>query len=205
MENENKNNEYNEKKDMANQYFKEGKYEDAIKLYSEILETDENNHVILSNRSATYIKLEKWDEALKDAVVSTKIKPDWGKAWGRLGAALYGQDKLDEAIVAYNKANELEPCEIYTEMITEIKEKIIEIKNKLVFDDSSNPMGNPAMENLFSTMFDSVISNPKIMEKLTDPEFQGKVLSLQSNPFEALKDKEVMDIMSEMMKNLNTK
>jgi stress-induced-phosphoprotein 1 len=205
MENENKNNEYNEKKDMANQYFKEGKYEDAIKLYSEILETDENNHVILSNRSATYIKLEKWDEALKDAVVSTKIKPDWGKAWGRLGAALYGQDKLDEAIVAYNKANELEPSEIYTEMITEIKEKIIEIKNKLVFDDSSNPMGNPAMENLFSTMFDSVISNPKIMEKLTDPEFQGKVLSLQSNPFEALKDKEVMDIMSEMMKNLNTK
>lgn len=205
MENENKNNEYNEKKDMANQYFKEGKYEDAIKLYSEILETDENNHVILSNRSATYIKLEKWDEALKDAVVSTKIKPDWGKAWGRLGAALYGQDKLDEAIVAYNKANELEPSEIYTEMITEIKEKIIEIKNKLVFEDQSNPMGNPAMENLFSTMFDSVISNPKIMEKLTDPEFQGKVLSLQSNPFEALKDKEVMDIMSEMMKNLNTK
>ncbi len=205
MENENKKNEFNEKKDMANQYFKEGKYEEAIKLYSEILETDENNYLILSNRSAAYIKLENWDEALKDAVTSTKIKPDWGKAWGRLGAALYGQDKLDEAIVAYNKANELEPSEIYTEMITEIKEKIIEIKNKLVFEDQSNPMGNPAMENLFSTMFDSVISNPKIMEKLTDPEFQGKVLSLQSNPFEALKDKEVMDIMAEMMKNLNTK
>ena len=68
MENENKNKEYNEKKDMANQYFKEGKYEEAIKLYSDILETDENNHVILSNRSAAYIKLENWDEALKDAV-----------------------------------------------------------------------------------------------------------------------------------------
>jgi len=44
-----------------------------------------------------------------------------------------------------------------------------------------------------------------VQGKLTDPEFQGKVLSLQSNPFEALKDKEVMDIMAEMMKNLNTK
>ena len=53
-------------------------------------------------------------------------------------------------------------------------------------------------------MFDSVISNPKIMEKLTNPEFQSKILTLQSNPLQALKDKEVMNIMSEMMKNLNT-
>jgi hypothetical protein len=41
------------------------------------------------------------------------------------------------------------------------------------------------------------------MEKLTDPEFQGKVLSLQNNPIEAMKDKEVMSIMSEMMKSMN--
>ena len=34
------------------------------------------------------------------------------------------------------------------------------------------------MENLFSTMFDSVISNPKIMEKLTNPEFQNKVIAV---------------------------
>jgi len=52
-------------------------------------------------------------------------------------------------------------------------------------------------------LFDSVISNPKIMEKLTNPEFQSKVLTMQSNPLEALKDKEVMTIMSEMMKKIN--
>ena len=157
--------------------------------------------MILSNRSATYIKLEKWTEALNDAVASTKLKPDWGKAWGRLGAALYGQNKLDEAFVAYNKANELEPSNIYVEMIEEIKQNIIEIKNNLISNDTIH---NASMENLFSTMFDSVISNPKIMEKLTNPVFQGKILSMQSNPLEALNDKEVMSIMSEMMKNLNT-
>ncbi len=193
-----------EQKDLANQHFKDGKYDEAIVLYTELLESDPENHVILSNRSAAYIKLEKWNEALKDAVSSTKIKPDWGKAWGRLGAALYGQDKLDEALVAYNKANELEPSTVYSEMIDEIKQNIIDIKNKMISMDHSGSMPNPSMENLFSTMFDSVISNPKIMEKLTDPEFQGKVLSMQSNPLEALKDKEVMEIMSEMMKNLNT-
>lgn len=206
--------EIGEQKDSANKYFKEGDYDKAIKIYSEILDSDPKNHVILSNRSAAYIKLEKWNEALKDAVTSTKIKPDWGKAWGRLGAALYGQDKLDEALVAYNKANELEPSALYTDMIEEIKQNIIGIKNKMVSMETLNSMQNPSMQNssmenqsmekLFSTMLDSVISNPKIMEKLIDPEFQGKILSMQSNPMEALNDKEVMEMMSEMMKNLNT-
>jgi stress-induced-phosphoprotein 1 len=158
--------------------------------------------MVLSNRSAAYIKLERWNDALNDAVLSTKLKPDWGKAWGRLGAALYGHDKLDEALVAYNKANELEPSNIYVEMIEEIKQNIINIKNDLFLNETK--IQNPSMENLFSTMFDSVISNPKIMEKLTNPEFQSKILTLQSNPLQALKDKEVMNIMSEMMKNLNT-
>ena len=202
MENQKSPIEFNKLKDKANEYYTEGKYNEAVNIYSQLLEWEPENFMVLSNRSAAYIKLEKWNDALKDAVMSTKLKPDWGKAWGRLGAALYGQNKLDEALVAYNKANELEPSDIYVEMIVEIKQNIINIKNNL-FSKESN-LQNPSMENLFSTMFDSVISNPKIMEKLTNPEFQNKVLTMQSNPLQALKDQEVMTIMSEMMKKLNT-
>ena len=202
MENQKSPIEFNKLKEKANEYYVVGFYKEAVNIYSQLLEWEPENFMVLSNRSAAYIKLEKWNDALKDAVMSTKLKPDWGKAWGRLGAALYGQNKLDEALVAYNKANELEPSDIYVEMIVEIKQNIINIKNNL-FSKESN-LQNPSMENLFSTMFDSVISNPKIMEKLTNPEFQSKVLTMQSNPLEALKDKEVMNIMSEMMKNLNT-
>ena len=201
MENQKSPIEFNKLKDKANEYYTEGKYNEAVNIYSQLLEWEPENYMVLSNRSAAYIKLEKWNEALNDAVTSTKLKPDWGKAWGRLGAALYGQDKLDEALVAYNKANELEPSNIYVEMIDEIKQNIINIKNKLFLNESKTQ--NPSMENLFSTMFDSVISNPKIMEKLTNPEFQNKVLTMQSNPLQALKDQEVMNIMSEMMKKLN--
>ena len=202
MENQKNPIEFNKLKEKANDYYVEYKYNEAIDIYSQLLEWEPENYMILSNRSATYIKLEKWTEALNDAVASTKLNPDWGKAWGRLGAALYGQNKLDEAFVAYNKANELEPSNIYVEMIKEIKQNMINIKNNLFSNDQK--VQNPSMENLFSTMFDSVISNPKIMEKLTNPVFQGKILSMQSNPLEALNDKEVMSIMSEMMKNLNT-
>jgi stress-induced-phosphoprotein 1 len=202
MENQKTPTEFNKLKEKANDYYIEGKYNEAVNIYTQLLDWEPENYMILSNRSATYIKLQKWNEALNDAVMSTKLKPDWGKAWGRLGAALYGLDKLDEALVAYNKANELEPSNIYVDMIEEIKQNIINIKNNLFSKESKTQ--DPSMENLFSTMFDSVISNPKIMEKLTNPEFQSKVLTMQSNPLEALKDKEVMNIMSEMMKNLNT-
>jgi len=192
-----------EKKDLANEHFKNGEYEHAVKLYSEILETDSDNHAVLSNRSAAYIKMGKYNLALEDAVKTTKLKPDWGKAWGRLGAALYGMEKMDESLVAYNKANQLEPSEIYTEMMEQIKEKLKDMKDKLINENLSETINNPQMNNLFSNLFDSVISNPNIMEKLTDPEFQGKVLSLQNNPLEAMKDKDVMGIMGEMMKSIN--
>ncbi len=194
-----------DKKEEANNFFKEGKYEEAIKTYSEILEAEPDNYLILSNRSATYIKMEKYDEALLDAAKCTKLKPDWGKAWGRLAGALHGQGKYDDALVAYNKANELEPNEVYVKMIGEIKQKFNEMKSKLVNESLPAEMKDSQMGDLFASMFDTVVDNPKIMEKLTNPEFQSKVLSMQSNPIEALKDQEVMNIMMEMMKGLKTK
>jgi stress-induced-phosphoprotein 1 len=198
-------------KELGNQCFKEKKYLEAIEVYRQILdsynENKENNdtsdkHIILSNRAAAYIKEEMWDEALRDAINSIEIKSDSGKAWGRLGAALFGQGKLDEALAAYNKANKLEPSTIYTEMIEKIKQNCKEINN-MVSNEFIGCMQNPSIEkeDLFNKMIDSVISNPQILEKLNNPEFQNKLLSFQSKPLEALKDKELMDIMTEMMKN----
>jgi stress-induced-phosphoprotein 1 len=191
-----------DKKEQANNFFKEGKYDEAIVLYSEILDEDEDNHLVLSNRSATYIKMGKYDEALVDAARCTKLKPEWGKSWGRLGAALHGQCNYDDALVAYNKANELEPCEVYEKMIVSIKERFSELKKKLVNESLPKELKNSQMGDMFSTMFDTVVDNPKIMEKLIDPAFQSKVMSMQTNPIDALKDQEVMDIMMEMMKGM---
>ncbi len=111
--------------------------------------------------------------------------------------------ELDEALVAYNKANELEPLDIYTQMMEHINNLLKNMKSKLIDENISETIDNPQMGNLFNNLFDSVISNPKIMEKLTDPEFQGKVLSLQNNPMEAIKDKDVMSVMGEMMKSMS--
>ena len=191
-----------DKKEQANNYFKEGNYYAALDIYNELLDEDVDNHLLLSNRSATYIKLCNYEKALDDAVRCTKLKPEWDKAWGRLGAALYGTEKYDDALVAYNKANELEPNEIYQKMIDEIKSRFSDMKSKIVNDTLPEDIKNSNMGNMFSSMFDTVIENPKIMEKLVNPDFQSKVLSMQSNPFGALKDQEVMSIMIEMMKGM---
>ena len=189
-------------KDQANQYFKDGNYNQSVQLYTEILELDEDNFAVLSNRSAAYLKLEKYDLALVDAVKTTKLKPEWGKAWGRLGAALYGLEKLDESLVAYNKANELEPSDIYAQMLVQIKAQLKEMKVVNPKAQLIDENVGENMDNLLNKLYDSMFSNSKIMEKLSDPEFQNKVLSLQNNPFDAIKDKEIMGLMSEMMKNI---
>ena len=174
--------------DKANQSLKNGNYEQAIELYNEILEYDKNNCNILANRSLAYIKLKKYDLALIDTVNVTKVKPESGKAWGRLGAALFGLERFSESNVAYCKANELEPQDIYKEMIEQIKNKISKVTNEPV--------------NLFSNLFDSIMTNLKITEKITDTNFQNKVMSLQNNPMEAIKDKEIMEIMNEIFSGL---
>ncbi|EOD09250.1 hypothetical protein EMIHUDRAFT_67958, partial [Emiliania huxleyi CCMP1516] len=40
---------------------------------------DPNSAVYFSNRSAAYAALERWREALDDAVEACSLKPDWGK------------------------------------------------------------------------------------------------------------------------------
>ena len=65
--------------------------------------------------------MENYEKSLEDIIETVRIKPNWGKAWGRLGASLYGLGRFEEAITAYKKAQELEPSSIYENMIYEIK------------------------------------------------------------------------------------
>ena len=98
-------------------------------------------------------------------------------------------------MVAYNKADELEPSENYKNMIDIVKSKLIELKPSISDDVKSDPM--------FSSMFDKVINNPRLMEKLMDTNFQNKILGLQNNPLEAIQDPEIMIMMQDMMKEIN--
>ena len=75
-------------KQKGNSALQEGRYEEAIRYYTEAIDLDKNNHVLYSNRSAAYAKAGKYKQALEDAEKTVKLKPDWGKGYSRMGSAL---------------------------------------------------------------------------------------------------------------------
>ena len=97
-------------KSKGNIFFKEEKFEEALEQYNLALESVEDNHmadknksILHSNISATYCKLDKYDEALNNAVLSTKLRPDWFKAWYRLSFVLFKLEKEEESKKAIDK------------------------------------------------------------------------------------------------------
>ena len=89
-------------KALGNEQFKVGNYDQAIVHFSKAIDLGAT-HVLYSNRSACYCGLRKYDEALADATKCIEMKGDWGKGYGRKGAALHGQGRFDKAIAAYEE------------------------------------------------------------------------------------------------------
>ena len=75
----------------------------AIKLYSEALNIDPDNHVIYSNRSAAYMKADSKGQALRDAEKCIELKPDFVKGYNRLGVAQQSLKRFVEAIDTFKK------------------------------------------------------------------------------------------------------
>jgi surfactin synthase thioesterase subunit len=48
-----------------------------------------------------------------------------------------------------------------------------------------------------------MLSNEVLINKISDENFQNKILSYQSNPFEILKDKETMSLMFSILKDFS--
>jgi len=85
----------------GNKLFKRGEVEASIERYTQAFELSPEDHIITSNRSHAYMKMNKLSEAVRDAKYTVAMRPDWGKGYFRLGRALSGQDNPDEALVAF--------------------------------------------------------------------------------------------------------
>ena len=68
-----------ELKTAGNKAYKDGDLQLAIRLYTQSLQHDPGDHTVYSNRSMAYEKTRKYEKALKDAEMSTQLKPDWVK------------------------------------------------------------------------------------------------------------------------------
>lgn len=99
-------------KEEGNEAFKEKRPDAAIELYSEGLEQlvgtaqAEKRATLLSNRSAAYGLLQRWDEALSDAEEACRLAPARPKGWARKGKAHYSRREMQKAANAYARGLE---------------------------------------------------------------------------------------------------
>ena len=91
-------------KEQGNDYFKKGNFQKAVETYtSAITLTDETSSfdpTLLSNRASAFIRLEKFEDALRDADAYITHRPNCCKGYARKALALHGLNRHWDAYCA---------------------------------------------------------------------------------------------------------
>ena len=174
--------------DKANNYYNDKNYLESIKIYTLLIDTcNQNDFRYYTNRSLAYFKLNNYDMCLKDCIKTIRLNPLYGKGWGRLAATLNKLYKNVESITAYKKAQELEPNDIYVNMI-------MHVQNKIKMNDlKSDP-------KLLSDLFNITMNNLGSVTKLMDIDFQNKIIE---DPNILMNDTDLVKLMTEFNNKLN--
>jgi len=96
-------------KALGNKAFQEGRFQEAVKFFSEAIKCDPSDHVLYSNRSGAYASLEDYQLALQDADSCVELNRSWAKGWSRKALAEHFLGKYDESESSYMKGLELDP------------------------------------------------------------------------------------------------
>jgi tetratricopeptide (TPR) repeat protein len=89
--------------------FRSGNCAGAAEHYTAALEDDPHNAVLLSNRSVARLRCGDEQGALADAERAQQLRPQWSKAYFRLGTALHALRRFEEAAQALFQGVQLEP------------------------------------------------------------------------------------------------
>lgn len=113
-------------KAKGNEAFVAGEYAQAVLLYTLSLDrsaelpdssassTEQTKqlfprHVVLSNRSASFLKLGHHEKALADGTEAERLDPTYVKGIFRKGLALHAMGRYQEALISLSKALKIEP------------------------------------------------------------------------------------------------
>ncbi|XP_071946339.1 tetratricopeptide repeat protein 28-like [Antedon mediterranea] len=100
---------FQEKVRLSNEACQACDYPLAVSLYTEAIQLDPSNHVLFSNRSAAYVKIKQYEDALQDAVHAKELNPKWSKAYYRQGVALQCLGRHADALAAFSSGLAQEP------------------------------------------------------------------------------------------------
>ncbi|KAJ3211112.1 hypothetical protein HDU67_004769 [Dinochytrium kinnereticum] len=173
-------------KAQGNKAFSSGDFKTAIKFFSQAIEQDSSNHVLFSNRSASYASLKDYVNALDDADKTIEINPNWAKelrlltacvskGYSRKAAALYGLSRYKESVEACQAGLAIEPSNAQMQ-------KALSDAEAALADLESNGLAGGFGKLFAGDVFSKIANNPKISHLLTQPDFIQKVRDCQANP-----------------------
>ncbi len=140
----------NDKKYIANNNYASGNYIFALELYDELIVlTDSNDYDILFITAVCNYNIKRYSEALKLYEKALELNPESSSSYNNIGAIYEKQGNYEKAQEYYEKAYEIEPEDLYSNNIKNIKK----LSYKLSSDDY----------NIISKYFPSLKSGSKLI------------------------------------------
>nr|GMD98232.1 hsp70-Hsp90 organizing protein 3 [Ipomoea batatas] len=160
-----------EEREKGNQFFKEQKYPEAVKHYSESIRRNPNDPRAYSNRAASYTKLGALPEGLKDAEKCIELDPTFAKGYTRKGAVQFFMKEYEKALETYQEGLKHDPQN--PELLDGVK-RCVEQINKAT-------RGDLTPEELKERQA-KAMQDPEIQNILTDPVMRQVLVDFQENP-----------------------
>ncbi|XP_011081199.1 hsp70-Hsp90 organizing protein 3 [Sesamum indicum] len=174
-----------EEREKGNQYFKEQKYPEAVRHYTEAIKRNPKDPKAYSNRAACYTKLGAMPEALKDAEKCLELDPTFSKGYTRKGAVQFFMKEYEKALETYQEGLKHDPQ----------NQELLDGVRRCVEQINKASRGDLSPEELKERQA-KAMQDPEIQNILTDPVMRQVLVDFQENPRAAqdhMKNPQVMN------------
>lgn len=127
----------------GNELFSKKFFADAVHEYTLAIEADPTDSAYYSNRSASYMSLKKYDEALYDAFICRNLKPEWSKGCYRVSVAQLALGKYEDAAVTAWEGVQLDND---NEELKCLLQKAVKLGNKVHKEKSAKNKGSDTLQ-----------------------------------------------------------
>ncbi|XP_044477178.1 hsp70-Hsp90 organizing protein 3-like [Mangifera indica] len=181
-----------EEREKGNEYFKQQKYPEAVKHYSESLSRNPKDPKAYSNRAACYTKLGALPEALKDAEKCIELDPTFSKGYTRKGAAQFFMKEYDKALETYQEGLKHDPE----------NQELLDGMRRCVQQINKAGRGELSTEELKERQA-KAMQDPEIQNILSDPVMRQVLADFQENPKAAQDHMKNPMVMNKIQKLIN--
>lgn len=154
-------------KARGNDFYKKGKYPEAVREYTDAIARDPDNAFLISrvysNRAACYSKMGEVLRSVQDCDACIKADPNFVKGYLRKGNLLNKIEQYEDAILAFKKVLALDPHSFDGRRGLETAEKGRNIKSQTHADKAKEAMEDIKIQEIWESSRD-------LLQKMMDPE-----------------------------------